>query len=73
MSYRKAIESISGWQEMTDGGVIAATKAKSFLYVDTDRWTLLGIAQIIGPTSGRLRSTHRRSCFQCSTAGDSRP
>lgn len=50
MSYRKAIESISGWQEMTDGGVIAATKAKSFLYVDSDRWTLLGIAQIIGPT-----------------------
>jgi hypothetical protein len=50
MSYRKAIESIEGWQEMTDAGVIAAAKAKSFLYVDTDRWTLLGIAQIIGPT-----------------------
>jgi hypothetical protein len=50
MSYRKAIESISDWQEMTDAGVIAAAKAKSFLYVDTDRWTLLGIAQIIGPT-----------------------
>jgi hypothetical protein len=50
MSYRKAIESISDWQEMTDAGVIAAAKAKSFLYVDSDRWTLLGIAQIIGPT-----------------------
>jgi len=50
MSHRKAIESISDWQEMTDAGVIAAAKAKSFLYVDTDRWTLLGIAQIIGPT-----------------------
>jgi hypothetical protein len=35
---------------MTDAGVIAAAKAKSFLYVDTDRWSLLGIAQIIGPT-----------------------
>jgi hypothetical protein len=50
MTYRKAIESISDWQEMTDAGVIATAKAKSFLYVDTDRWTLLGIAQIIGPT-----------------------
>jgi hypothetical protein len=50
MSYRKAIESISDWQEMSDAGVIAAAKAKSFLYVDSDRWTLLGIAQIIGPT-----------------------
>ena len=50
MTYRKAIESISDWQEMTDAGVIAAAKNKSFLYVDTDRWTLLGIAQIIGPT-----------------------
>jgi hypothetical protein len=50
MSYRKAIESIEGWQEMTDAGVIAAAKSKSFLYVDSDRWTLLGIAQIIGPT-----------------------
>ena len=50
MSYRKAIESISDWQEMTDAGVIAAAKAKSFLYVDSDRWTLLGIAQIIGAT-----------------------
>jgi len=50
MSYRKAIESISDWQEMSDLGVIAAVKAKSFLYVDTDKWTLLGIAQIIGPT-----------------------
>jgi hypothetical protein len=50
MTYRKAIESISDWQEMTDAGVIAAAKAKSFLYVDSDRWTLLGIAQIIGPT-----------------------
>ena len=49
MSYRKAIESIDGWQEMTDAGIVAATKAKSFLYVDPDRWTLLGIAQIIGP------------------------
>ena len=49
MSYRKAIESIDGWQEMTDAGVIAAAKAKSFLYVDSDRWTLLGIASIIGP------------------------
>ena len=50
MTYRRAIESISDWQEMTDGGVLAAVKAKSFLYVDTDRWTLLGIATIIGPT-----------------------
>ena len=49
MSYRKAIESIDGWQEMTDAGIVAAVKAKSFLYVDPDRWTLLGIAQIIGP------------------------
>ena len=49
MSYRKAIESIDGWQEMTDAGIVAAAKAKSFLYVDPDRWTLLGIAQIIGP------------------------
>jgi hypothetical protein len=50
MSYRKTIESISDWQEMTDQGLIAAAKAKSFLYVDSDKWTLLGIAQIIGPT-----------------------
>ena len=49
MSYRKAIESIDGWQEMTNAGIVAAAKAKSFHYVDHDRWTLLGIAQIIGP------------------------
>jgi len=50
MTYRKAIESISDWQEKTDGGVIAAAKSKSFLYVNSEKWTLLGIAQIIGPT-----------------------
>lgn len=49
MSYRKAIESIDGWQEMTDAGVVAACKAKSFLYVNTEKWSLLGIAAIIGP------------------------
>lgn len=49
MNYRKAIESIDGWAEMTDAGVLAAAKAKSFLYVDPDKWTLLGIAQVIGP------------------------
>jgi hypothetical protein len=49
MSYRKAIESIDGWQEMTDAGVIAAAKAKSFLYVNSEKWSLLGVATIIGP------------------------
>lgn len=49
MSYRKAIESIDGWQEMTDAGVIAAAKAKSFLYINSEKWSLLGVATIIGP------------------------
>ena len=59
MSYRKAIESIDGWQEMTDAGIVAAAKAKSFLYVDPDRWTLLGIAQIIAVAA----SVHVRHFF----------
>jgi hypothetical protein len=48
MSYRQVIESIDGWQEMTDDGIIEAAKAKSFFFVDQRPWTLLGVAQVLG-------------------------
>jgi hypothetical protein len=48
MSYRQVIESIDGWQEMTDAGIIEAAKAKSFFFVYPGNFSLLGVAQVIG-------------------------
>ena len=49
MSYRQLIEKLPGWEEMSEAEAVAAALAKSRTYVDPDRWSLIGIAQIIGP------------------------
>ena len=48
-AYRTLIEKLPGWEEMTEAEAVAAALAKSRTYVDPDRWSLIGIAQIIGP------------------------
>jgi hypothetical protein len=49
MSYRKLVESVDGWQEMSDSQLLAACLDQTKEYIDQDRWSLLGIASIIGP------------------------
>jgi hypothetical protein len=48
-AYRTLIEKLPDWEEMTEAEAVAAALAKSRTYVDPDRWSLIGIAQIIGP------------------------
>ena len=48
MSYRKVIESIDNWQTLSEPEVVSAAKDPVHLLVDSQRWSLLGIAQIIG-------------------------
>jgi len=49
MSYRKVIEAIQGWEDLTEAEVIDAAIRREHVYADPDRWTLLGFATIIGP------------------------
>ena len=49
MSYRKVIEAIQGWEDLTEAEVIDAAVRREHVYADPDRWTLLGFATIIGP------------------------
>lgn len=49
MSYRKLVESIEGWKSLSDAQLVAACLEKSGEYIDQERWSLLGIATIIGP------------------------
>lgn len=49
MSYRKVIEAIQGWEDLTEAEVIDAAIRQEHVYADPDRWTLLGFATIIGP------------------------
>jgi hypothetical protein len=49
VSYRKVIESIDGWEDLTEAEVIDAAIRQEHVYADPDRWTLLGFATIIGP------------------------
>lgn len=48
-TYRKVVELIDGWQSMTDAELIEAATAKDLPWSDPDKWTLLGIAGLIGP------------------------
>jgi len=48
MSYRQLVEKLPGWETMTESEAVAAALAKSKTYVDPDRWSLLGIASVIG-------------------------
>jgi hypothetical protein len=48
MSYRQLVEKLPGWETMTESEAVTAALAKSKTYVDPDRWSLLGIASIIG-------------------------
>ena len=48
MSYRKVIESINNWQDLSESEVVDAAKDPVHLLIDSQRWSLLGIAQIIG-------------------------
>jgi hypothetical protein len=48
MSYRQLVEKLPGWETMTESEAVSAALAKSKTYVDPDRWSLLGIASVIG-------------------------
>jgi hypothetical protein len=48
MSYRQLVEKLPGWETMTESEAVAAALAKSKTYIDPDRWSLLGIASVIG-------------------------
>ena len=47
-TYRKVVELIDGWQSMTDAELIEAATSRSLAWSDPDRWTLVGIASLIG-------------------------
>lgn len=47
-TYRKVVELIDGWQNMTDAELIEAATSRSLAWSDPDRWTLVGIASLIG-------------------------
>lgn len=47
-TYRKVVELVDGWQSMTDAELIEAATAKDLPWADPDRWTLVGIASLIG-------------------------
>ena len=48
-TYRNVVALIDGWQTKTDAELIEAATAKSLPWSDPDKWTLLGIAKLIGP------------------------
>jgi hypothetical protein len=48
MSYRQLVEKLPGWETMTEAEAVTAALAKSKTYIDPDRWSLLGIASVIG-------------------------
>lgn len=48
-TYRKVVELVDGWQSMTDAELIEAATSRSLAWSDPDRWTLIGIAGLIGP------------------------
>jgi hypothetical protein len=48
MSYRQLVEKIPGWESMSEEEAVSAAIAKSKTYIDPDRWSLLGIASVIG-------------------------
>lgn len=47
-SYRKVVELVDGWQNMTDAELIEAATSRSLAWSDPDRWTLVGVASLIG-------------------------
>lgn len=47
-TYRKVVELVDGWQSMTDAELIEAATSRSLAWSDPDRWTLVGIASLIG-------------------------
>jgi hypothetical protein len=51
MSYRKVIESIDGWEDLTEAQILFNAKDPIHLLVDRQRYTLEGIAGIIGDAS----------------------
>lgn len=48
-TYRNVVALIDGWQSKTDAELIEAATAKDLPWADPDKWTLLGIAGLIGP------------------------
>lgn len=48
-TYRKVVELIDGWQSLTDAELIEAATSRHLPWSDPDKWTLLGIASLIGP------------------------
>ncbi len=48
MSYRQLVEKLPGWESMSEEEAVSAAITKSKTYIDPDRWSLLGIASVIG-------------------------
>ena len=48
-TYRKVVELIDGWQILTDAELIEAATSRDLAWSDPDKWTLVGIANLIGP------------------------
>lgn len=62
MSYRKVIESIDGWEDLTEAQILSNAKDPIHLLVDRQRYTLEGIAGIIGDASvGPLIEIERKA------------
>ena len=47
-TYRKVVELVEGWQLMTEAELIEAATSRDLAWADPDRWTLVGIAGLIG-------------------------
>ena len=48
-TYRKVVELIDGWQSLSDAELIEAATSRDLAWADPDKWTLVGIANLIGP------------------------
>jgi hypothetical protein len=48
-TYRKVVELIDGWQSLTDAELIEAATSRDLAWADPDKWTLVGVANLIGP------------------------
>jgi hypothetical protein len=48
-SYRNVVALIDNWQALTDQELVEAATSRHLAWADPDKWTLLGIASLIGP------------------------
>lgn len=48
-TYRNVVALIDNWQALTDEELVEAATSRDLSWADPDKWTLLGIASLIGP------------------------